>query len=553
MKVPPPPDIRALGEYQVVKTIGSGSTGKVQMGIHAETKEQVAIKSIIRQRPGMDPPKHSKESTALREKRIYREASILYLLKHPHIVSLKDFFVCEEYFCMIFEYIEGVQLLDYITGNGKLKEKAARKFTRQMVSAIDYCHQNSIAHRDLKIENMLVDLNGNIKILDFGLSNYYNPEESLKTFCGSLYFAAPELLMGRAYTGPEVDVWALGVVIYVMVCGKVPFDDKSLPLLHDKIKRCDIQYPSHLSPECKDLLQRMINGDPTKRATISEVINHPWLNQGFNFTVRNYFNERVPLDRVEEVIQDFLIKEFRTQYTATQIVDTLEEACRDWAKYKNHPLISLYYLVRDKLVREGVLIPQAHRPLNTRSPSCPDLVPPPEAATQKLQASDARRTRNVTVTITPPQDELVRSAIPEGGRLRSHSLTTSIAPVVFSRPLDEYEIKTVYLKGLFSTNSTTKKTPTQLREDIARVLQGDAIEFENYGAVFFCEYQPSIDKPEGSDGTCDKSPQSMSITFEVHIVKVAVFGQFGVLFKRIQGDISVYKNLCSQILSQLDL
>lgn len=136
MKVPPPPDIKALGEYKVVKTIGSGSTGKVMLAAHMETKEQVAIKSIIRQRPGMDAPKNSKESIADREKRIFREACMLYLLKHPHIVSLRDFFVCDEYFCMIFEYVEGVQLLDYITGNGKLKEKAARKFMRQMVSAI---------------------------------------------------------------------------------------------------------------------------------------------------------------------------------------------------------------------------------------------------------------------------------------------------------------------------------------------------------------------------------------------------------------------------------
>ncbi len=135
-KIPPPPDIRALGEYQVVKTIGSGSTGKVLMAVHSQTKERVAIKSIIRQRPGMDPPKNTKESITLREKRIFREASIQYLLKHPHIVGLKDFFVCDEYFCLIFEFVEGVQLLDYITGNGKLKEKAARKFMRQMVSAI---------------------------------------------------------------------------------------------------------------------------------------------------------------------------------------------------------------------------------------------------------------------------------------------------------------------------------------------------------------------------------------------------------------------------------
>lgn len=136
MKVPPPPDIKALGDYKVVKMLGSGSTAKVMMAVHTETKEQVAIKCIVRQRPGMDPPKNSKESIALREKRIFREASILYLLKHPNIVGLKDFYVCDEYFCMIFDFVEGVQLLDYITANGKLKEKAARKFMRQMVSAI---------------------------------------------------------------------------------------------------------------------------------------------------------------------------------------------------------------------------------------------------------------------------------------------------------------------------------------------------------------------------------------------------------------------------------
>jgi len=136
MKVPQPPDIKALGDYHIVKTLGSGSTAKVQMAVHASTKEHVAIKCIVRQRPGMDPPKNSKESVELREKRIFREASILYLVKHPNIVGLKDFFICDEYFCMIFEYIEGVQLLDYITANGKLKEKAARKFMRQMVSAV---------------------------------------------------------------------------------------------------------------------------------------------------------------------------------------------------------------------------------------------------------------------------------------------------------------------------------------------------------------------------------------------------------------------------------
>jgi hypothetical protein len=135
-KVPPPPPIRSLGPYQIVKELGKGSTGMVQLAVHVDTKEQVAIKSVIRIRPGMDLPKNSKESVTQREKRIFREASVLYLLKHPNIVGLRDFFICDEYFCMIFEYVEGIQMLDYIISNGKLKEKAAIKFMRQLVSAV---------------------------------------------------------------------------------------------------------------------------------------------------------------------------------------------------------------------------------------------------------------------------------------------------------------------------------------------------------------------------------------------------------------------------------
>lgn len=112
---------------------------------------------------------------------------------------------------------------------------------------IDYCHRNSIVHRDLKIENILISKSGNIKIIDFGLSNLYSPRSHLSTFCGSLYFAAPELLNAKVYTGPEVDVWSFGIVLYVLVCGKVPFDDQSMPALHAKIKRGFVEYPAWLS------------------------------------------------------------------------------------------------------------------------------------------------------------------------------------------------------------------------------------------------------------------------------------------------------------------
>lgn len=180
---------------------------------------------------------------------------------------MKSMLVYPHHYYMVFEYVNGGQLLDYIISHGRLRERSARKFARQICSALEYCHANSIVHRgelrpqlttygigmltarrtDLKIENILISKSGNIKIIDFGLSNLYSPLSHLSTFCGSLYFAAPELLNAKVYTGPEVDVWSFGIVLYVLVCGKVPFDDQSMPALHAKIKRGQVEYPAWLS------------------------------------------------------------------------------------------------------------------------------------------------------------------------------------------------------------------------------------------------------------------------------------------------------------------
>ncbi|EHL03151.1 putative protein kinase kin1 [Glarea lozoyensis 74030] len=196
---------------------------------------------------------------------------------------------------MLFEYVNGGQMLDYIISHGRLKEKQARKFSRQIASALDYCHRNSIVHRDLKIENILISKTGDIKIIDFGLSNLFAPRSHLKTFCGSLYFAAPELLQAKAYTGPEVDVWSFGIVLYVLVCGKVPFDDQSMPALHAKIKKGLVDYPNWLSVECKNLISRMLVTDPKQRASLQEIMNHPWMIKGFGAPPENYLPTRDPI------------------------------------------------------------------------------------------------------------------------------------------------------------------------------------------------------------------------------------------------------------------
>lgn len=221
--------------------------GKVKLARNIETGEQAAIKIVPRQ--SADEHGNPKDERADRSKEIRtaREAAMVSLLSHPYICGMIDVQRTNYHWYMLFEYVNGGQMLDYIIAHGRLKEKQARKFARQIASALDYCHRNSIVHRDLKIENILISKTGDIKIIDFGLSNLYSPRGLLKTFCGSLYFAAPELLQARQYTGPEVDVWSFGIVLYVLVCGKVPFDDQSMPQLHAKIKRGVVDYPQWLT------------------------------------------------------------------------------------------------------------------------------------------------------------------------------------------------------------------------------------------------------------------------------------------------------------------
>ncbi|KAG2194300.1 hypothetical protein INT47_000443, partial [Mucor saturninus] len=294
------------------KTIGAGSMGKVKLAecLDDTHKQKYAVKIM----PKVDlvalpnkptKPKDPKDTPEEREQRTIREMAIMRLLRHPNICQLKEYIAEGDKYYMFLEYVDGGQLLDYIIKHGKLREKQARKFARQIVSALDYCHRNSIVHRDLKIENILITQSEQLKIIDFGLSNVYSPTEQLNTFCGSLYFAAPELLKAKEYTGPEVDVWSFGVVLYVLVCGRVPFDDTNLPALHEKIKSGVVEeYPDHLSKECLDLLSKIFVVNPKERITLSAIQAHPWMNKGYEEPIKNYLPHRQPLESIDmEIVQ----------------------------------------------------------------------------------------------------------------------------------------------------------------------------------------------------------------------------------------------------------
>lgn len=180
---------------------------------------------------------------------------------------------------VIMEYVAGGELFDYIVSRGRLPLDEARNFFHQIISGIEYCHYHRIVHRDLKPENLLLDSENNIKLADFGLSNVAHDGDFLRTSCGSPNYAAPEVISGNLYAGPEVDVWSCGVILYALLCGTLPFDDESIPNLFKKIKSGMYSLPSHLSQSSRDLILRMLVVDPMKRITIPEIRQHQWFQQ----------------------------------------------------------------------------------------------------------------------------------------------------------------------------------------------------------------------------------------------------------------------------------
>ncbi|KAK5614816.1 hypothetical protein CRENBAI_012239, partial [Crenichthys baileyi] len=228
---------------------------------------------------------------------IRREIEIMSSLCHPHIITIYEVFENKDKIVIVMEYASQGDLYDYICDKKNLSEREARHFFRQIVSAVHYCHQNGIVHRDLKLENILLDGNGNVKIADFGLSNLYHRDEYLQTFCGSPLYASPEIVNGWPYRGPEVDTWSLGVLLYTLVHGSMPFDGFNHKILVQQISTGNYRKPSKPSDAC-GLIRWMLMVNPERRATIEEVAGHWWLNWGYQQPLlcdrKNSLTEQTP-------------------------------------------------------------------------------------------------------------------------------------------------------------------------------------------------------------------------------------------------------------------
>ncbi|XP_077180127.1 serine/threonine-protein kinase MARK2 isoform X5 [Paroedura picta] len=311
-----------IGNYRLLKTIGKGNFAKVKLARHVLTGKEVAVKII---------DKTQLNSSSLQK--LFREVRIMKVLNHPNIVKLFEVIETEKTLYLVMEYASGGEVFDYLVAHGRMKEKEARAKFRQIVSAVQYCHQKFIVHRDLKAENLLLDADMNIKIADFGFSNEFTFGNKLDTFCGSPPYAAPELFQGKKYDGPEVDVWSLGVILYTLVSGSLPFDGQNLKELRERVLRGKYRIPFYMSTDCENLLKKFLILNPSKRGTLEQIMKDRWMNVGHEDDELKPYVEPLPdykdprrtelmisMGYTREEIQDSLVSQKYNEVMATYLL-----------------------------------------------------------------------------------------------------------------------------------------------------------------------------------------------------------------------------------------
>uniref|UniRef100_A0AAY4D6D9 Protein kinase domain-containing protein n=1 Tax=Denticeps clupeoides TaxID=299321 RepID=A0AAY4D6D9_9TELE len=260
-----------VGPYRLEKTLGKGQTGLVKLGVHCVTCQKVAIKIVNREKLS--------ESVLMK---VEREIAILKLIEHPHVLKLHEVYENKKYLYLVLEHVSGGELFDYLVKKGRLTPKESRKFFRQIISALDFCHSHSICHRDLKPENLLLDEKNNIRVADFGMASLQVGDSLLETSCGSPHYASPEVIRGEKYDGRKADVWSCGVILFALLVGALPFDDDNLRNLLEKVKLGVFHMPHFIPPDCQNLLRGMIEVDANKRLTLEQIQKHTWYLAGKN-------------------------------------------------------------------------------------------------------------------------------------------------------------------------------------------------------------------------------------------------------------------------------
>ena len=309
--------LKILSEYDIKQTIGKGTFSIVKLGIKKSTQEKVAIKILEK----------SKIINKEDLQRVKREITLLKNFSHRNIIKIYDIYQDLEKHYIIMEYCENGELFNYIVNKQKLNDKEASFFYYQLIEGLEYIHSKGVVHRDLKPENLLIGKGDILKIIDFGLSNYYNNNCLLKTPCGSPCYASPEMVSGKKYNGFNNDIWSTGIILFAMICGYLPFEDSDNRKLFKKIINCNVNYPPFISSFAKNLIKRILVNDPNKRIKISEIQFHPFYIQGknlfkikhpeffqddFNYDINYKINNYISFtDRSSNNDKNLLLNEYR--------------------------------------------------------------------------------------------------------------------------------------------------------------------------------------------------------------------------------------------------
>ena len=277
--------------YKIIGILGKGAFGIVKLGIHLPTNEKVAIKIIS---------KTNEKHNILTE----TEISILKSINHQNIIKVYDVIETKEYYYIIFEYISGGELQKYIQIQGRLNQNTIMKIFYQLILGISYLHNNNIIHRDLKPENILLTKNEEIKIIDFGLAIKLNNNNTLlKSQCGSINYCSPEIIKGEEYNGKLADIWSIGIILYYMNCGDLPFIGKNNKEIQKNIINCKIEYPSNIPFIIKDLLSKILVINPNNRISIKDIMKHTVFKHG----KRIFMNDNIIYDYNTNCIKESIL------------------------------------------------------------------------------------------------------------------------------------------------------------------------------------------------------------------------------------------------------
>uniref|UniRef100_A0A1I8GQ93 SNF-related serine/threonine-protein kinase n=1 Tax=Macrostomum lignano TaxID=282301 RepID=A0A1I8GQ93_9PLAT len=310
-------EMRIAGQYELHHTIGRGHFAVVKLARHVFTGEQVAVKVIDK----------AKLDSSNRES-LYQEVMCMKLVQHPNVVRLYDVIDTPNKLYLILELGNGGDLYDFIVrqdDNSGLKESLAKSFFYQIVTAIAYCHRLHVCHRDLKLENCVVfERLGVVKLTDFGFSNVFTPGKYLETSCGSLAYSAPEILLGDSYDAPKVDVWSLGVILFMLVSGRLPFQEPNDSETLARIMDVRYKVPKHVTDQCRSLISRLLQRDPSKRPTLDGILTDDW----FADVQHSVYDERplISLGRISQADQQEVIGKMVDGGLATEqeILEALE-------------------------------------------------------------------------------------------------------------------------------------------------------------------------------------------------------------------------------------